>query len=95
MSTAETVEEVLRLCVGGYVPANLDIGLAIAAHQRSPSASTLHAVVLARMPTVDEARRQLDYLAALPDAAWPDVSGGERYQQAVLAMVRCNIRQRA
>ena len=95
MSTAKPIDEVLSQCTRGYVPVNLDIGLAIAAHQQSPSASTLQAVVLARMPTIEDMRRQLDYLTALPDAEWPDPLGGEEYRYAVLSMVRSNISQRA
>ncbi len=60
MEIASTVSEILDLCAAGVVPVNVEVELAIKAHQQLPSANTLFAVVLARQPDVADAQRQLD-----------------------------------
>jgi hypothetical protein len=47
MKIANTIPEVLEGCAAGFVPVNVDVALAISAHQQSPSANTLCAIVLA------------------------------------------------
>ena len=53
MEIASTIPEVLDRCAAGFVPVNVEIGVAIEAHRQSPSANTLYAVVLACQPAVE------------------------------------------
>lgn len=95
MKPAETLPEVLELCAAGVVAANVDIDIAIAAHQQAPSPCTLRVVVLAREPTLADTQRQLDYLSALPDAAWEGMPDAKRCQEATLAAIRRGIAWRS
>jgi hypothetical protein len=80
--------DILAACTS-YVPVNARVDQAIAAHRTAyraledspddPDAQrlgfyTLHAVVLARTPAIDDYRAQLDYLTGLPETAWPENS---------------------
>ena len=92
MEIPTTVPEVVALCATtGVVPVNVDIGLAIEAHQRCPCLNTLYAVILACMPTVADTQRQLDYLTELPDKAWEDVPHWEEHREATLDAIRRSI----
>ncbi len=95
MNIAETVPEILDRCAVGVVPVNVEIGVAIEAHQQSPSANTLHVVVLACQPAVADAQWQLDYLTSLPDSAWEAVPDWESYRAATLDCIRRSIAWRS
>ncbi len=95
MNIAETVPEVLERCAAGSVPVNVDIGIAISAHQQDPSPLTLRVVILAREPTLADTQRQLDYLAGLPDNAWEIVQDWKECREATLAAIRRSIAWRS
>ena len=86
MEIPTTVPEVVAVCAAnhGMVPVNVEIGLATEAHRQWPCANSLYAVILARMPTVADTQRQLDYLTGLPDKAWEDVPHWEEHREATL-----------
>lgn len=92
MEIANTVPEVLDGCAAGFVPVNVAVDIAIEAHRQAPSANTLYAVILACQPTVADTRRQLDYLAGLPERAW---EAGEKHREATLAAIRRSIAWRS
>lgn len=96
--------DILAACVD-YVPVNVRVDQAIAAHriawsapQDDPEARqlamfVLRTIVVARTPDVDDLRAQLDYLTALPVTAWPS---GENYtkqecRDETLAAIRRSI----
>ena len=84
----ETVPEILASCATGFVPVNVDVGLAIEAHQRHPSRNTLYAVIMANNPAVADTQGQLDYLAGLPDKAWREDQNWEQHREQTLAYLR-------
>ena len=66
MEIAKTVAEVVDGCASASIsPSTLPLR-----RTGRPSANTLYAVILACQPTVADTRRQLDYLAGLPDRTW-------------------------
>lgn len=74
------------------VPVNCRVETAIDAHRQSMKDGTeprtgyaLRAVVMAMTPTLDDARRQLDYLTDLPEKAWPSI---EHREETLRAMAR-------
>jgi hypothetical protein len=70
--TVETVAEILAsIDDGRFCHANVEIGLAITAYQQRPCEDALRVVILARTPEIEHSQRQLDFLTALPEAAWP------------------------
>ena len=73
--TADSLPGIVALCAAGTVPVGVNMGLAIKAHQQSPDPFTLRAVILAYTPEIVDQQRQLDYLTALPEAAW-DANAG-------------------
>ena len=95
MSIAETVPEILASCADGFVPVNVDVGMAIEAHQRQPSRNTLYVVIMAREPTVADTQRQLDYLVGLPDKAWQEEPNWEQHREQTLAHLRRSIAWRS
>ena len=93
MEIPSTVPDVVAVCTAanGMVPVNVDIGIAIAAHEQWPCANTLYTVILARMPTVTDMQRQLDYLTGLPSKAWRDVPQWEAHREATVSAIRRGI----
>jgi hypothetical protein len=87
MTIAASVPEILHRCAEGVVPVNVDTGLAIKAHRQAPSANMLFTVILARQPTVEGMRRQLDYLVGLPIKAWEGVPDWEEHREGTLAAI--------
>ena len=79
------VAGVIRQCAIGWVPVNVSVDVAIAAHRAVGTENALRVLILAMTPTVEDCRKQLDYLAALPESAWRH-DPSER--DAVLAMIR-------
>jgi len=84
MSDDMTAAEILAMCRFA-IPVNTDIDQAIEAHttaltmdDRKLQQFTLRAVVLATLPSSNEARRQIDYLTALPLEAWNPWAGVSR-----------------
>lgn len=88
-ASALTVEQsvasnILRMCRGGCIPANVDLGAAIAAHRtafrqandspdetdRQLAAYVLRAVIFASTKTREQRQQQIDYLTKLPMEAW-------------------------
>ena len=95
MEIADTIPEILKRVAAGGVPVNVDVDLAIKAHQQLPCEYTLYVVVLACRPTLAEEQRQLDYLISLPDKAWEAVPNWQVYQPEVLAVIRRSIAWRS
>ena len=91
MSIAATVPEILASCADGFVPVNVEVGMAIEAHRRHPSRNTLYVVIMARQPAVTDTQRQLDYLVGLPDKAWQEAPHWEEHREATLAAIRRSI----
>lgn len=91
----ETVPGILASCAKGFVPVNVEIGLAIEAHRRHPSRNTLYAVIMARQPAVTDTQRQLDYLVGLPDTAWQEEPNWEQHRDETLAHLRRSIAWRS
>jgi hypothetical protein len=56
---------------------------------------TLRAIILARTPTAQDYRDQLDYLSALPETAWEERSGytAPQVRHDTLSAIRHNLRQ--
>lgn len=75
--------DILQTCRHGTVPANADLGAAIAAHRMAfrddprLAAYALRAVIYAVTRTREQAQQQVDYLTELPFGAWEGVFTGE------------------
>ncbi|WNV10161.1 hypothetical protein [Tardiphaga sp. 709] len=84
MITASTVTEIHTACSAGFIPVNVDLPCAIAAHRQHPGIMTLRTIIMAAPATVEEERQRLDYLAGLPEEAWIRDEGWWKYRDAVL-----------
>lgn len=86
------VQEIVAMCGDGFVPTNLQIGDAVAAHKvaldlyaksadpdhdRRTIANTMRAVVLVVVRTADEAQQQIDCAKGMPLGAWDKVADGD------------------
>ncbi len=94
--------DILRMCRAGCVPANVDLGAAIAAHRtafrqandspdetdRQLAAYVLRAVIFASTKTREQRQQQIDYLTKLPIEAWSRMASmePEAVREEVLAM---------
>ena len=95
--------QILRKCKYG-IPVNTRVDVAIKAHgvaldhymsnlddpdALSRTMHTLRVVVLARMPSLTDCRRQLDYLTALPRDAWArwPVGDPDKAREATLSAI--------
>jgi hypothetical protein len=84
MSTEHTVAEIHTACSAGFIAVNVNLPVAIAAHQQQPGIMTLRTIIMAAPETVEEERQRLDYLANLPEDAWIRDEGWWKYRDAVL-----------
>ena len=94
-----TAAEILAMCRFA-IPVNTDIEQAIKAHGMSLATEdrqlqqfTLRAVILAALPTLNDMRRQVDYLTALPLEVWNPWAGVSResIRENTLAGIARNI----
>jgi hypothetical protein len=100
------VAGVLAMCATA-VPVNARVDVAIEAHriafarfvvvgeeEKALAMYTLRAIILARTPTAQDYRDQLDYLSGLPETAWEEQPGytAPQVRHDTLSAIKRNLR---